>query len=54
MSGVLDADGRRVRRVIGFLSEYRRVPESEQKAEVDLIGSDRVDLEGDEDEDLEE
>jgi hypothetical protein len=39
---LLDADGREVRRVIGFHREYRRAEESEHADPVELIGSDKI------------
>lgn len=43
---LFDASGRRVRRTIGFLPEYR-VVRDERKPEVDLISSDEIELDDD-------
>lgn len=42
---LLDADGRELRRAIGFRREYVRVKETEHADPVELIGSDKIAIE---------
>jgi hypothetical protein len=47
MPGLLDADGRRVRRAIGFLREYVRVEEPKHEGDLVLVADKEIESEDD-------